>query len=219
MIVVLGRPALAAGADAGATGLGGLAAGIALEAAARGARVELVGSIGDDADGDQVVVELGRARVGHAALLRDPSAETPRVVPSTGDHGATTAPRATEGRRLPRLDAGDVELGLRYVTDVRVVIIAEHLEPTAVAAAADAAGYHGAHVVAVTAPGESPDPSLGGDATVLEQPVAEGDEPSDVSAFAALIAALAVGVDSGKAVGAAFKEAAQASGWEHTPGD
>ena len=93
------------------------AASIALEIARRGGRVELVGSIGDDPSGDAIVVELGRAGIGHAALLRDPGGTTPVT-------GRLTS-------QLPRLDAADVDLGLRYVIDFTVLILADPLSPDA----------------------------------------------------------------------------------------
>jgi sugar/nucleoside kinase (ribokinase family) len=71
VIVVLGRPALVAfrsgglpaaspqtGAGPSTSMLGGLAASVAVAIARSGGRVELVGSIGDDPIGDEVVVEL-----------------------------------------------------------------------------------------------------------------------------------------------------------------
>ena len=72
VIVVLG-PAGAGrrrGQSAGTAGL------IAMAARGAGGSVELVGSVGDDATGDEVVVALGRAGIGHAAVLRDPTADT-----------------------------------------------------------------------------------------------------------------------------------------------
>jgi hypothetical protein len=125
VIVVVGRPGLGAGA-----GLSGRAAAIALAAAAAGSRVELVGSVGDDAAGNEVVVRLGRAGVGHAAVLRDPAGRTP--IPE-----ATAAP-------LPRLDAADVGLGLGYLAACRVIVVAEPLPPDVQAAVREAADYHGA---------------------------------------------------------------------------
>ena len=100
MIVVVGRPGLDANDQ-----LDRPAALIALAARAAGAPADVVGAIGDDADGDRVTVALGKAGIGHAALLRDPSAPTPR--PST-----MAGPQ-------PRLDGQDVELGLAYLTEFR----------------------------------------------------------------------------------------------------
>lgn len=135
MILVVGRPGLD-----GAGELGRPAGRVALAAARAGAPVEVVGSIGDDAAGDAVVVALGRAGIGHAALLRDPAAATP-----TSDEPAVP---------LPRLDASDMELGLRYLPECRVLVLAEPLPDDVRAAAVRAADYHGAQLVAVRDPGQ-----------------------------------------------------------------
>ena len=96
MIVVLGRPRVYRPEPDGELAPGGLAVELALAAARKGAEVELVGAVGDDPEGDRIVIELGRAAVGHAALMRDPATRTPLV----------GQPR--DARPLPRLDAADV---------------------------------------------------------------------------------------------------------------
>ena len=70
MIVVVGRPALGAAAAGGQDRPMGPGALIALAAAAAGASAKLLGAVGDDARADALAVALGRAGVGHAALLR-----------------------------------------------------------------------------------------------------------------------------------------------------
>ncbi len=97
MIVVIGRPRAprpAGSPDVAPPVPAGLCVSIARAAVAAGAIVELVGSIGDDAAGDAVVVGLSRLGIGHAALLRDPAARTP----------LPDAPADA----LPRLDRADV---------------------------------------------------------------------------------------------------------------
>ncbi len=79
--------------------------------------VELVGAIGDDPEGDRIVVELGRGGVGHSALLRDHATRTPLVG------------QARDARPLPRLEAADVELGMRYMHECRVLVISAELGP------------------------------------------------------------------------------------------
>jgi hypothetical protein len=215
MIVVLGRPMIGPApvdADADRTALAGLASAVALEAARRGGSVELVGSVGDDPDGDRAIVELGRGGVGHAAVLRDPAGVTPG--------GVASGPR-------PRLDAGDVELGLRYLPDCRVVVVAEVLPDDAAAAAAEGARYHGAALVAVIEQGSTPPRAFADGATVLELPTIEGPPTDDVSpagpgaddpgsAFAALVAAYAVGLDRGDAADAAFAAAVKDARWDRS---
>lgn len=201
MIIILGRPALAPPPLAPSTpspgdlrGLDGLAALVAVATADTGAAVQLVGSVGDDREGDEVIIRLGRAGVGHAALLRDPAGRTPVT-------GLDRDP-------APRLDAQDVELGLRYLSDARVLVLAEPLDGEAQAAALEAARYHGAEVVALVTAGSVPDPKLAEAGTVLEAP------PEDLEAFVQVVAKYAAGMEAGKSAAEAFREATDAIGWE-----
>ncbi|CAN5465323.1 hypothetical protein BH20CHL6_BH20CHL6_13200 [soil metagenome] len=206
MIVVLGRPGLRrepptldtppglAREGAPPTAWAGLAALVAVAAAADGGQVELVGAVADDEDGDAVAVELGRAGVGHAALLRDPSAGTPRVSRKGGDPG--------------RLDARDIELGLRYLADFAVLVIAEPLTVEGEQVALEAASYQGAAVIAIAPQGGTVSGGLATGATVLEAP------PDETEAFPILVARFARAVESGKDVAGAFAEATHAAGWE-----
>jgi sugar/nucleoside kinase (ribokinase family) len=214
VIIVLGRPRVHRPDPSGELLPGGLAAEIALALGRGGVGVELVGSIGDDPEGDRVVVGLGQAGVGHAALLRDPAARTP-------SRGATAV-----GRPLPRLDAADVELGLRYLPACRVLVVADTLAPSAMAGALGAAAYHGAAVV-VVAPAGSIDPdTLGDDVTLFEAPVADEldaatDEPAasaDEFAFAQFVADYAARLDRGEVPAAAFAAALGDSDWEPSAG-
>ena len=179
MIVVVGRPGLD---DGGA--LDRLTGRVAAAAAANGARVEVVGSVADDAVGDETIVALGRARVGHAALLRVP-----------GGQGI-------------RLDAADIELGLRYVADCRVLVVADDMDKTALSAAVDGARYHGAQLVVTTSVAlDATD--LPDHATVLTAP----DE--DAGAFAELVGRYVALLDAGSDPAKAWRDALSATGWEH----
>jgi hypothetical protein len=198
MIVVLGRPLVAQlplPDGAAAPVPAGPCVAIARAAVAAGARVELVGSIGDDAEGDAVVVGLARAGVGHAALLRDPAARTP--------HAAR--PRAGI---LPRLDRDDIELGLGYLLDFSVLLLAELLDPEAEAAALDAAAFRAAEVVAVLPHGTRPGERLAATATVFEAPADSG------GAFAAMVGRYAAEIERGAAPADGFARAAAQTGWE-----
>lgn len=218
MIVVLGRPALAAaptdaptGGPTGARRVGEgsadavtatrrsfwLAGPVALAATAAGAQVELVGTIGDDPEGDLVVVALGRGGVGHAALLRDPGGRTPADGAVGPDSG-----------QLPRLDARDVELGLGYLVEYRVLVLVEQLAEEAEAVALEAAAYHGAQLVALVPEGRAVSERLAASATVLETP----SEPSP--RFAELVGRYAAALDVGTDAARAFAEAVRATGWE-----
>src|SRR6185436_13587896 len=75
MIVVIGQPVLTR-VDGNPVATGS-AARIALTAADRGAAVQLVGKVGDDPDGEALVLALAQGHVGHVALLRDPAHRTP----------------------------------------------------------------------------------------------------------------------------------------------
>lgn len=189
MIVVVGRPGLDANDEPDQPA--GL---IALAAAAAGGRVELVGSIGDDTAGDHVAVALGKAGVGHAALLRDPAAVTPRAAGPTGP--------------TPRLDGQDVELALAYLADYDVLVLAEPLEPAALDSARRAAEFQGAALIAVVRAGDRVAGELPASATVLEMP----DE--DEGAFAALVGRYAAVLDRGLEPAAAWQKALAATGLE-----
>jgi len=194
VIVVVGRPALEAVTAGGQDRPAGPVALIALAAAAAGASVELVGAVGDDARADTLAVALGRAGVGHAALLRLAGAATPRW----GDEPAT----------WPRLDPADLDLGLRYLPECRVLVLAEPLPPAVRDVALEAAAYHGAAVVAVVADDEPPDERLAQVATILVAP------DDALTPFADLIGRFAAALDGGQEPAAAFRGAVEAVGWE-----
>lgn len=196
MILVVGRPGLTEDGR-----LDRNAARIALAATEAGARVELVGSVGDDPDGDAVALELGRSGIGHAALLHDPAGTTPRA-------GSRAGSRA--GGKLPRLDAGDLDLGLRYLSDWRVLVVAEPVSEETLAVAADAASYHSAALIVLVPTGAPVKVRVPGTATVLEMP----DE--DPGAFAALVGRYAALLDAGRPAEDAWHEALLGSGWEES---
>lgn len=215
MIVVLGRPGLTADDR-----LDRPAGRIAVAAAEAGGRVELVGSIGDDADGDSVVTELGQAGVGHAALLRDPAGVTPRSDgPGTGvaaalenadepAHLRNDDPMADDS--LPRLDAADLELGLQYISECQVLVVAEALPANAISVVVDAAAYHDAALVLVAREGENPPDGIPETATVLQAPLAGS------IAFSGLVGRYAALLDSGLAPEEAWRDAVDDTGWEQT---
>jgi hypothetical protein len=192
VIVVVGRPSVAIG-SAGPVA-GGLVSLVAIACAKAGAKVELVGTIGDDEAGDAVAVDLARAGVGHAALLRIPGVATPH------------ADVAAAAR--PRLEAHDLDLGLRYVPDFRVLVAAEPLPAELEAIMFEAAAYAGAAIVVVTARGGTLGSTLADAATVLEAPEVAGGP------FAEMVGRYAAGLDAGAEAAAAFSAAAQGAGWE-----
>jgi hypothetical protein len=197
MVIVLASPRVRGEAIALARRAAGLGVDIALAAAAAGAQVELVGKVGDDSAGDAVAVELERARVGHAALLREPAARTPV-------DGAGTA---------LVLGVADVELALRYLPDFRVIVVAEPLSDPVAEVVAEAARYGGAHRVLIGG-GTTGDDGV----TQLTAP-APDDGADDTAAgsnpgFAAFIGRYATFLDAGQSPADAFAAAARDVGWE-----
>lgn len=191
MVIVLGSPFLVGEGRLPGHRAGGLAARIALAAVAAGARVELAGKVGDDPAGDAIAVDLERAGIGHAALLRDPSARTP-----VGSRGTPLS-----------LGGPDLELALRYLVDFRVIVAADPLAKAAAEAVAEAAGYAGAHRILID---EADDDAGSTDAalTVLRAP--RGDE----GAFADFVGRYAAYLDAGRDPAAAFGDATGEVGWE-----
>ena len=100
MIVVLGRPHVYRPEPDGELAPGGLAVELAVAAARSGADVEMVGSIGDDPEGDRIVVELGRVGVGHSGLRRD-------RIHAHAAAGAGQGPASIAEARWRRRGAGD----------------------------------------------------------------------------------------------------------------
>lgn len=197
MIVVLGRPGLdERGRVERLTGF------IALAAARAGGRVELVGSVGDDPAGEDVALALGSAGVGHAALLRDPARQTPGGSPSQQNGDAPA---------LPRLDAADADLGLHYLMDCRVLVVAEPIDVAALEVAVGAARYHSAALIMVGEP--VADIDLPEDATLLQAP----EDPDGIQAFAELVGRYAAALDTGMAPQVAWQGAVEQSGWTSGP--
>jgi sugar/nucleoside kinase (ribokinase family) len=193
VIVFIGHP-LAADAPDGRRPAGTTALA-AIDAAAGGAVVQLVGKVGDDPAGDEVVLALAAAGVGHVALLRDPARRTPVQSASTEHEDVAAEPRTAPIRRgdadeRPALEAADVELGLRYLTDFRGVIVAEPLPEAVVRVAADAAGYAGAELVVVT----DGDPPTGLPATAVALATPGRDTEG---AFAALLGRIGAAIEGG----------------------
>lgn len=216
MIVVVGVPAWRAADPAGPAGR---ACEIAMAAAGRGAQVELVGRTGDDSAGDALLLALGRAGVGHAAMLRDPARATPIVeLKASDDEVAFTAGDDGTGRSrsdgrvprpAPRLEPADVSLGLEYLTGFRVLVVADDVPPSVAPVVAESASFAGAHLVLLLPPGGQPPEAMPTGATVLAVP-----DDEDEGAFAILVGAYAAALDAGTSPAAAFAAATGDAGWE-----
>ena len=164
----------------GAAGEAGkLALEIARRAAASGARVEMVGAAPSDASGDAQLLELAEAGIGHATAVRTPA-------------GA--------------LEAADLDLALRYLPDVRAMVLVAP-DSSLVPPAAAASGWSGAAIVIVTTGSGAAalDTGAAPQAIVLEAPAVDRD-----AAFAGLVAALAARLDAGEDPATAWKQIASA---------
>ena len=203
MIVVIGNPRRVFGSE---PGVGGTPALAAIAAVRAGAKVELVGKLGDDAPGDEVVIALGRQGVGHAALLRDPGHRTrvetvaatdePAPFGEETDSREMSAPEPVEASDSPVLEPEDVQLALRYLPDIRAIVVAEPLPEDVLAAVQEAASYVAAPIVVVADAASSPEVDL-----VLAAPPTDPD-----GAFAELLGQVGAAIDRGVAVDEAFRE-------------
>ena len=157
---------------------GGTVLEIARRAAATGARTEVVGAVSVGAPGDRLLLQLAAAGVGHATVTRT--------------IGVPADPALPAGQ--PAIEPADLELALRYLPEVRAIVLVA--PPGALLAiGAAAASFAGATLVIV---GPVDPAALDSLATpgpfVLDPPVHDPD-----AAFAGLVAALAVRLDAGEA--------------------
>ena len=199
MIVVVGLPRLGGTHPPRAAGL---AAEIARRAAGAGAGVQLMGKLGDDPEGDLALLDLAAAGVTHPAMLRDHARRTP-----VGTGGA-----ATRRGAAPTLEPADLELGLRYVPDFRVLVVAVPDVPALIGVAAEAASFAGAHLIVITNDRRHVE-TLPERSTVLTAPRGEAGQ----SALAGLVATYAVALDAGDDSMAAWLAAMTAAGAEGLP--
>ena len=198
MIAVIGSPYLRM-TDTGDVIAGGLAADVARAAASRGGRVELIGRIGDDPTGDEMVTALTRVGVGHVSVLRDAALRTPEL----SDQGSISG-------ELPTLEPADIDLALRYLADFRVLVLAEPADADVLASVAAAAGWSEATLIVLAAPGAMDDPALPEGAIVIETTLGTdgaGDEDGTdgTDGLAALVGSLAARIDAGEAADTAFR--------------
>lgn len=222
MIVVIGSPI--GRIDDGAVAAAGMVSRVALAAAGPGRTVQLVGKTGDDPTADGVVLDLARGGVGHVALLRDPARATPLETSSVDDPAdddaegsaeddvpdavrtAATAPGG--GPAGPALEGADVDLGLRYLNEFAVVVVAEPVGPEIVAIVADAARWGEARMILVVGAGEGVPDGLPADVVVFEAPDADPD-----GAFATLVGTFAAELDDGTDPREAFQTSIASDGW------
>jgi hypothetical protein len=233
VIVVVGHAALRT-TSAGPGEAVGPAPRIAAAAAADGAAVEIVTKVGEDAAGEELLLALGRAGIGHLAALRDPSRATSLVMVDVdaseealdlssilladgenaiGDPASAPPPwDATGSSPDVALEPADVALGLQYLREYRVLVAVEPLGEAGAVVVAEAAAFAGAMLVVVAQPGVVGDPAYAA-ATLLEAPVDDSD-----GAFAELVGRYAAALDRGTAPGDAFRAVTSAGGWEAAGG-
>jgi hypothetical protein len=226
VIVVIGSPF--GRIDDGAISAAGSSSRVALAAAAAGRAVQLVGKTGDDPIADGVILDLARGGVGHVALLRDPARATPLERPPTdeppggdadvaagaADHdGPDTAALPAWARAVgmndgPALEAADVDLGLRYLTEFAVVVLAEPVSPEIVTIVGDAARWGEARMILVVRAGEHLPDGLPDDVVVLAAPDADPE-----AVFATLVGRFAAALDEGVDPREAFRASVASDGW------
>jgi hypothetical protein len=219
VIVVIGSPIGRLHDDVLAAS--GTASRVALAAARLGRKIQLVGKTGDDPTADAVVLDLARGGVGHVALLRDPGRETQLESSEDDsvegeDDARPAAPAGTPDPNAsprPALEAADVELGLRYLTDFAVVVLAEPADPETVAVVADAARWSDARMILVVEAGSGAPDGLPSDASVFEAPERDPD-----GVFAELIGGFAAALDEGTEPGVAFRTSIASDGWTEPGG-
>jgi sugar/nucleoside kinase (ribokinase family) len=212
VIVVVGQP-LYRSTDEG-TSVDGLAARIAVAAAALGRSVQLVGKAGEDPEGDAVILALARGSVGHVAVLRDAGMATPIAAPPVEDDPDESSAPVETVSSTTRFDAADIELALRYLIDFSVVVLAVPADPDIARVVAAAAGWGDASLIVVL-PVAAPIPDgLPADAIVFEAPDTDPD-----GVFATMVGSFAAALDDGGDRAAAFHATIEEAGWTPTPAD
>jgi hypothetical protein len=155
---------------------GALAREIARRAAATGARVEMVGVAAPDASGDKRLLDLAAAGIGHATVVR-----------STADG----------------LEAADLDLALRYLPEVRAIVLVAP-DSSLIPPAAAASGWSGAGLIVIARTGDI-DTAAAPNAVVLEPPTVDGD-----GTFAGLVAVLGTRIEAGDDPKTAWQSTASA---------
>jgi hypothetical protein len=152
-------------------------------AAVEGSRIEVVGLAPTGPDGDQLLLGLATAGVGHATVTRSAAAT---------------------------IEPADLELALRYLPDVRVVVLVAP-EAALLRTAASGSSWSGAALV-IVGPLDAEAAAVvdGSAAILLGPPTHDPDE-----AFAGLVAAFARRVDAGEPADAAWRATLTALAVDH----
>lgn len=161
---------------------------IARRAAATGVRTEIVGVAPAGAAGDRQLLELASAGVGHATVTRSTASG---------------------------VEAADLELALRYLPDVRAIVLV-HPEVALLAIASAAAAWSGGTLIVVggadadqadtgTLGSGSDVPDAASSRTATEPIVLQPPARDPDGAFAGLVAALATRLEAGDAPAVAWQ--------------
>jgi len=137
MIVVIGT--ISARAEQAIISAGGYAATVALALKSTGEPVEMVSKIGVDEASDAIVTQLAAADIGHVALIRDGARAT-----------------AVDQANPLQMDAGDLQLALRYLTSFDAVLLVDPQDDSVVTTVLDACAYVGARLVVTRPAGSAP---------------------------------------------------------------
>ena len=222
MIVVVGELLYRATDDG--EGADGMAARIGIAAASAGRVVQLVGKTGEDPEGDALLLALARGGVGHVAVLRDAGMRTPVAVQPvelgdaavqevTGENPTqAVVGEATDGRS--GLDAGDIDLALRYLTNFSVVVLADGSDSEIARVVTSAADWADARLVVVVPAGGAIPDGLPPNAIVFESPEADPD-----GVFAGMVGSFAAALDDGSEPADAFKATVEDAGWVPAPAE
>lgn len=223
VIVVIGSPSVVPGDPGQRSRAAGRAFEVALGASDGGSTVQLVGKVGDDPAGDALILSLADAGIGHVALLRDPARSTPVAAPLPTDLDASALDAPTfddeddraalpqpgaEAADRPVVDAGDLDLALRYLPDHHVVIVTERLAADAFAVVLADCAYVGATLVVILEAGAAA-PELPSSATAFEAPDSDPD-----GLFGRTVGGFAAGLDQGTGAAQALERATAGAGWQ-----
>lgn len=150
---------------------------VARRVARKGGAVEVVSVVVEGPAGDRILARLAEAGIRHAATLRSAAAG---------------------------LDAADLELALRYLPEIRVIVLGgdgQGLRPAAVRAAA----WSGATLVTLAIDGPASDADAPAGTSGTTEIVLQGPTSDPDGAFAGLVAELALRLDAGEPPAAAWR--------------
>jgi ribokinase len=137
---------------------GGKGANQAVAAARLGARVTLVGCLGNDVFGDQAIAGYQREGINTSYIVRDPEAASGValiIVDAQGENSIAVASGANA-----RLSAGDVERAADQISQADVLLVQLEVPMDAVRTAIELAHKAGVPVILNPAPAKEMDPGL-----------------------------------------------------------